>query len=440
MVEIKENIQCFQYMFFYIFLIFSFIYFRLVSKNIPDESELDFFSKIKNYWKKKPIWQMQAFVEETDEVKDMEKYSFGIWPGTYEGCNCSSNNYYYNNYYKGSCSKENLNNNCINLEGNDPVNIYTYYFKYYVSYYDSDYLSLLKRTKKEDNLSSNKSICNTGYKKCGNLDNTGLRPFCVKEDEDCVINYVIFKQTESNINLRWGFNENFTEYNIINNLFIADSSGCILYEDYLNDGFVLFKNTSNKNIKCKPNNSKNIYNYITDSYIYKNYLYFTNNIYKGYTNIPSGYDRVLMYSTIYYGLNESMSEYYYSDADILENINTYNILVLIIMKAGIQLGYFLFINKAAFNQRIKEIIYNCIWTCVFIAYLVLIWLYNNSIYRSSLLIYSESGDGLFTVIGNLRTLDIICAFLILFAHIFKLILIITNKNKKKYSVFVNKDK
>ena len=384
---------------------------------------------------------MQELVEETDEPKDMEKYSFGIWPGTYEGCNCSSNNNYADNYYKGSCSRENLINNCINMEGNDPVNIYTYYSKYYVSYYDSDYLSLLKRTEKEDNLSSNKSICKTGYKKCGNLDNTGLRPFCVKEDEDCVMNYVIFTRIGSNANLRCGFNENLTEYNnIINNLFIVDSSGCILYEDYLNDDFVLFKNTSNKNIKCKPNNSKNIYNYVTGSYIYKNNLYLTNNIYKGYTNIPSRLDRVEMYSMIYYGLNESMSEYYYFDADILENIKIYNILVFIIMKAGIQLGYFLFINKAAFNQRKKEIIYNCIWTFVFIAYLVLIWLFNNSIYRSALLISSESGDGLFTAIGTLRILDIICGFLISIPQILKLILIISNKNKKKYLVFVNKDK
>ena len=73
---------------------------------------------------------MQVSLVETDEFKDMEKYSLGIWPGTYEGCNCSSNNYYYNNYYKGSCSRENLTNNCINLEANEPINIYNYFFRY----------------------------------------------------------------------------------------------------------------------------------------------------------------------------------------------------------------------------------------------------------------------------------------------------------------------
>jgi hypothetical protein len=79
MVEIKENITCFQYMFFYIFLIISFIYLRLLSKNIPNEDERNFFIKSMEYWKKKPIWKMKSLniQSEDEEPKDMEKYSFG---------------------------------------------------------------------------------------------------------------------------------------------------------------------------------------------------------------------------------------------------------------------------------------------------------------------------------------------------------------------------
>ena len=109
MLEIKENIHCFQYMFFYIFIIYSFIYLRLLSKNLPDEDEIEFFIKVMEYWKKKPIWKIKALnSKETEEPKDMEKYSFGIWPGTFEGCNCND---YYNYYLKGSCSQKNLTNN-----------------------------------------------------------------------------------------------------------------------------------------------------------------------------------------------------------------------------------------------------------------------------------------------------------------------------------------
>ena len=49
MVEIKENITCFQYMFFYIFLIISFIYLRLLSKNIPNDDDRNFFIKAMEY-------------------------------------------------------------------------------------------------------------------------------------------------------------------------------------------------------------------------------------------------------------------------------------------------------------------------------------------------------------------------------------------------------
>ena len=73
MVEIKENITCFQYMFFYIFLIISFIYMRLLSKNIPNEDERNFFIKSMEYWKKKPIWKMKSLNIQSEEPKDMEK-------------------------------------------------------------------------------------------------------------------------------------------------------------------------------------------------------------------------------------------------------------------------------------------------------------------------------------------------------------------------------
>ena len=143
---------------------------------------------------------------------------------------------------------------------------------------------------------------------------------------------------------------------------------------------------------------------------------------------------------VYYGLNDTFDNYYYADANVLDNLQLFNILIFIILKVGIQLGYFFFLNKVYFKDKKKEIIYNGIWACVFITYLILIWLFNNSVYRSGLLISAESGDNLYKIIEKLRIIDIIMAFIILVAQIIKLANLINNKGIKKYSEFINKDK
>ena len=439
MVEIKENITCFQYMFFYIFLIISFIYMRLLSKNIPNEDERNFFIKSMEYWKKKPIWKMKSLniQSEDEEPKDMEKYSFGTWPGIYEGCNCSYDYYSFYNYYKGSCSPKNLSKNCIGVDKQDPIQIYNYIFKFFVTYYDSDYLSLLSRVEKKNDLYK----CKKGYKRCGSLDSSDVRPFCVKESEDCVINYFYFNKTNYIIYLYHGFHESLTETNIaVNNIFLVDGNGCILDEHYLIDDFTLFKNNEDKLVKCQPAKTGSVYVHIPGSSVTKQKLYKDNDIYKGFEGVPDPNSNVNLYAMVYYGLNEKLSKYYYADVNVFKNLKLFNILIFIILKAGIQLGYFIFMNKANFKQKGKEIIYNGIWACVFIAYLILIWLFNNSVYRSGLLISDESGDDLYKIMTKLRIIDIIMAFMILVPHLMKLLYIINNKGIKKYSEFINKDK
>ena len=52
MVEIKENIKCFQFTFYFIYIVFSFIFYRLLSKNLPDGDQDALLQKLTNYWKK----------------------------------------------------------------------------------------------------------------------------------------------------------------------------------------------------------------------------------------------------------------------------------------------------------------------------------------------------------------------------------------------------
>jgi hypothetical protein len=346
MLEIKENILCFQYMFFFIFVIISFIDMRLIFKNLPDEQKMLFLDKAMDYWKKKPIWKMKVLnLEDSEEPENMEKYSLGYWPGIIKGCNCSK--YRNNLYYKGSCSETNLTHDCLTVQEQSAKNIYNYIFKYYVSYYDSDYLTLLSRIEK-----NKPSICKEGYKKCGYLDSTLLHPFCVKENEDCVANYLFFKNEDDYISIYSGFSEEVVEKNcVLNNFFIEEFNGCILNEDYLIDRFLLFKNKTNKLEQCSPNRGNSIYVPLGQySRIGKNYLYETNNIYRGDGFFPGQEqyqpEQVDLKVMIYYGLNDEMEEYYYSDSYIFKYIKLFNILILIFLKVIIQFGYFIFIQKS----------------------------------------------------------------------------------------------
>ena len=435
MLEIKENILCFQYMFFYIFIIISLICLRIAVINLPDEDDRQFLVKVMDYWRKKPIWKMKALnVKNNEEPEDKEKYSLATWPGTIEGCNCSS--YSYDYYLIDSCSKVNLTNKCANLEEQKPINIYKYKFKYFVNYYDYDYLTLLSRVEKD------KNNCKTGYKQCGFLD-TLNRPFCVKEEEDCVMNHFYF-QNGDYIYLYYGFNQSYTETNyVINNLFIMDSKGCLLNEEYFSDDYSLFKKKDDTLKKCYLERDKMLIRKIPNSWMDKQYVYMDNNIYNGDGAIPGSriiYNAVYMYSMIYYGLNNSITEYYNSDAFLFKNVKLFNFLIFVFLKVGIQLGYFIFMQKKISTKK-REIIYNTIWACGFIIYLILIWMLNNSLLRSGLLIISEiDEDNFYKTIKNLRIIDIVLALIILSAHTFKLFIMITNKGNKKYSQFINKDK
>ena len=76
MIEIKENIYCFQYMFFYIYVIYSIVYLSILFKNLPEKKDVNFLIKAMDYWKKKPIWNIKALNRESiEEPKNMERYS-----------------------------------------------------------------------------------------------------------------------------------------------------------------------------------------------------------------------------------------------------------------------------------------------------------------------------------------------------------------------------
>ena len=436
MYEIKENIYCFQYMFFYIFVIYSLIYILILFKNLPPKEDVNFLIKAMDYWKKKPIWKIVALrADSIEEPKDMVKYSFGKWPGTVKVCNCSTN--YQEYYIKGVCSDKNLSNNCVNVKEEKEVNFYFYLFKYYVTYYNSDYLTLYSR------IDDTKSKCKSGFKKCGLLDSSYHHPFCVKEEEDCVANNFYFVNKGDKIILYFGFNETYINTNkIINNIFIKDTRGCILNEDFIFDEYLLFQNKSDKLVKCDSKNTSSIYRKIPNSAQNKYSIYYSNGIYKNIGKIPGEYylyNSVNLYSMSYFALNDSFSEYYYSDAFILKYFKFMNFLIFIFLKVGIQLGYFIFIQRTSDSK--KYIKYNIVWLIIFLVNIILIWKFNNSLYRTSYFFTFESDDNNFNgIMKKIKSIDVFLVFLILLVHALKLIYIYTQKEQTKYSEFINEDK
>lgn len=433
MVSIKENLQCFQYMFFYFFIVYSFIYFRLLAINSPEERHQEFIIKVMEQWKKKPIWKMNATNEDGEGPKGMEKYSFGIWNGINEGCNCSEK---IRTYYPNLCSQDYLDYGCFNMNEQGPKNIYVYIFRYYVTYYDSDYLTLLSR------VNSNDKKCKNGFKKCGALD-TSAHPFCVKEKEECVINYFYFSHEDNLIYINAGFSEKLIDSNIaINNVFLGDLYKCIVNEKYLYENYLLIKNNTDEIKKCDSQNTSSIYVVIPESGLSKNYLYKSNGIYENFKRIPGESGSIYyvnLYAMRYFGLNNSNTEYYYFDAFILKHLKLMLFSIFIFLKVGIQFGYFIYIQKTTESK--KNIKVNIYWFIVFVIYFILIVGFNNSLCRTAYVISFESDyNNFYSKMKDLKFFDEFLAFLILFVHAFKCIYIYLEIDKKKYSEFINEDK
>ena len=65
----------------------------------------------------------------------------------------------------------------------------------------------------------------------------------MKEEQDCVTNNFYFVNKDDKIILYFSFNESYINTNkIINNIFIKDTRGCILNEDFIFDEYLLFQN------------------------------------------------------------------------------------------------------------------------------------------------------------------------------------------------------
>ena len=90
--------------------------------------------------------------------------------------------------FDDSCNEYKFSKGCIEYLPNKASKIFG--AELYAKYYKTDYLTFFSR------LAYNKNICKDGYKRCGYLDNLG-NTLCVKEEENCPINYLHFYFTRN---------------------------------------------------------------------------------------------------------------------------------------------------------------------------------------------------------------------------------------------------
>ena len=161
-------------------------------------------------------------------------------------------------------------------------------------------------------------------------------------------------------------------------------------------------------------------------------------------NLPDGDQDALLQNLINYWKKyeskESSFAYYYSDVYIFQKVEVFNLWLFIIFKLVFQSGYFVCNEIITFKNRKLELIIYSIWSCVFITHVILVFLFDISIFRTAGLIPDEdSYIKSFGIMKPLCIIDIVVAFMILIAHGLKFVTIIINKEQKKYAEFINED-
>jgi hypothetical protein len=116
-----------------------------------------------------------------------------------------------------------------------------------------------------------------------------------------------------------------------------------------------------------------------------------------------------------------------------------NFLIFIFLKVGIQLGYFIFIQRTTDSKKYLK--FNIGWLIIFLVNLFLIWKFNDSLYRTAYFFtYEADYNNFYNIMSKLKSRDVFLVFLILLVHGFKLIYIYILKDKIKYSEFINEGK
>ena len=175
------------YGFFYFTLVIAFILSILFRFNFS--FSVTYLSSIETSMQSQPIYNIKETTFECESTQ--QKISFGLWPGTVDGCSCLSKDGS-GTLERKICSESDISKGCTNITAISSMNYTIWKGKQFC--YDNkeniNYTVLLNSS-----VNSNKT-CPEGQKQCGLLD-TLAHKFCVKNEDNCPINYITVNENET---------------------------------------------------------------------------------------------------------------------------------------------------------------------------------------------------------------------------------------------------
>lgn len=294
-------------------------------------------NRLNESWKRSPITKIQNTNNEICVSTFTNKFSISnyLWPGNTKGCDCiniPSNSFkalkYRGNFYSGKCSLNQTLATCENIHETSSFPLYKWRNNYFCHRtLDEGYFGLITVRKGEH--------CPIYYKSCGKID-TLDNELCMKEVEDCPINYL--KIIEDSNNLRFEISTENTNGKLLTEFFVTDGdSVCINSKENLFSEYE-YKLFSSKSIKKRkgcssfivnPETNQKIYNdnkfSLIDSYPKKQFyehngLYIVNNLPR-YLDLTNNHS-IKLFSANYIGWNKSCM--YIGEKSILEEFNQLN--------------------------------------------------------------------------------------------------------------------
>lgn len=254
-------------------------------------------------WKSKPIQILQdSYYKSCHEIGTADIINYE-WPGTKEGCICTSSNGK-SEVLIGVCSSDQLAKGCKKLEsiGAISANKWKRHYLCASAIKLKPYFELNKVTQAEG--------CNYRHQSCGIIDTLG-NILCIPDNESCPINSISFKNNVEAHDVRIDTSNKNYNGKIFTNFIVAEERLCVNHNEksFIEKDHILILKDENSLCKTYSTNEDGTINYEDMNYIKldsysKKEFYEHNDIDKVISNIP-GYNidqisaNVNLYASVY---------------------------------------------------------------------------------------------------------------------------------------------
>jgi hypothetical protein len=340
-----------------------------------------------NSWRQKPIIDLKTSRSESCAEIGMENLLAYLWPGTAEGCDCTSkysrfldSSGYSGNVYRGYCSTNMTMAGCSNIKPMEAQFLRKWRGTYLCGTYGtSDYFG---------NQRSKNGDCESGYKKCGKLDTLGNH-LCIEEKLNCPPSEVIVDPNSKRFELKYT-NHTDTGF-ILTELKITDGEICINSDNerqFYESDYLLIQSSGKSGCYSKVGDYGEVYHdksgryKVLDEYT-KSEFYKDNDLLKPIRDYLPAYPHidhvdVNLYTGIYIGWKASCKVFGHSNLSSLDDriishfnsieSNTYTICLTFFLLLVFLIFSVIFISKEGYVDD-KPYMMTILYGVVFVIFL-----------------------------------------------------------------------